>query len=391
MQRAHEEAERRGVRRRRRKRRLLAVLCVLVVGAPVGFAGWKRATAPPPPPKLRAQVVAQKGGVLAASSPPAAYRTRYKVETYPTGQTKGSKPAVTTEEVTVRRPFEGRIVEREGVPPGNALQLDIRSTLGLRGDYSKADAVQVTKQAPVSAVGDVRLEASLDRLVSGGFLKPRERRRVLGRVCQVYRTGLPLESLSVSAPSAQSYADSCVDASGLLLEELAVSGGKLTNRVTAIEVDEHPDLPADTFTIEGEAKGLDAGAVDLQAAGPATAPGPVPAYWRFAAPPPGFEDRGRFLLAAPDANGAPQARWVDVYAKGPDLLLVEQGTLAAEPQASVIPGQDLDEGPLGQGTLVPSLTGNVLTVHPGTGWFVQITATLAPDALQRAISALANG
>lgn len=370
---------------------LAALGGVLVIATPIGFVVWKRATAPPPPPKLRAALVDKKATALAITSPPTMYRVRYHIESYPTGETKGSKPASTTEDVTIRRPFEGRIVEREGTPPGTKLQLDIRSVLGLRGDYSQADAVQVTQEAPGPALGDVRLDASLDELVSSGFLAPRERRRALGRECQVYRTGLPLESLSISKAAADGYTDACVDASGLLLEEFSVSGGKLTSRVTAIELDERPDLPADTFSVEGTPKGVDQGGVDLTRVGSATAPAPVAAYWRFSEPPSGFEDRGRFLLTAADADGTPQPRYVDVYAKGRDLLLVEQGPKAAEPEASVIPGQDVDGGPLGPGTVVPGLAGNVLTVHPGTDWFVRLTATLTPQDLQRAISGLKNG
>lgn len=387
LQRAHEEAERRAGRRRRGKRWLAVLGGFLVVATPVGIVVWKRATAPPPPPKLRAEVVDKKAGALAITTAPTAFRIRYQIETSPTGETKGSKPALTTEDVTVRRPFDGRVVEREGAPPGNALQLDIRSMLGLRGDYSKADAVQVTVDSPAPAIGDMRLDASLDQLVSTGFLEPRERRRVLGRTCQVYRTGLPVESLSVSKATKDSYADSCVDASGLLLEELSVAGGKLSSRVTAIEVDEHPDLAADTFTIQGQPQGLEAGGVTLAPIDPGTPP--PPNSYRFATPPPGFESRGRFVLALAGNDGSEQHRLVDVFARGPDLLIVEQGQTDAEPEAQALPGKDVDAGVLGPATIVPGLAGNILTAHPpDLDWFVRVTATLPPDALRQAVAGL---
>ncbi len=389
LQRAHEESERRAVRRKRRQRWLAVLGCVLAVAGPVGFLVWKRATAPPPPPQLVAKLVERKAGPLAITSAPAAYRIRYKIESYPTGKSAGSKPAVTTEDVTIRRPFDGRIVERVGPPPGGALQLDIRSMLGLRGDYSKADAVQVTSDAPAPAVGDMRLDAALDDLVAGGFLEPRERRTALGRPCQVYRTGLALESLSVSKAAKDSYSDSCVDASGLLLEELSVSAGKLSTRVTAVELDEHPDLAAGTFTIEGEPKGLDAGGVDLGRIDPST---PLPAQlFRFPSPPTGFVIQGRFVLTVPDQDGTPRPRYLDVFANGKDLLLIEQGPKATEPEAPVLPGTDVAAGALGEATIVPGLAGNILTAHPGADWFVKVTATLTPDALQSAVSGLKPG
>jgi len=389
MQRAHEAAERKAVRRRRGRRASLGVLAFLVVATPIGLVVWKRVTAPPPPPKLLSALVAKKAGKLAITSPPAAYRVRYKIDTYPTGKTEGSKPAATTEDILVRRPFDGRLVERSGAPPGDALQLDIRSMLGLRGDYSKADAVQVTSDAPAPAIGDMRLDASLDELVSGGFLEPRERRTVLGRTCQVYRTGLALESLSVSKASKDSYSDSCVDASGLLLEELSVSAGKLSTRVTAVEVDEHPDLPAGSFTIEGEPKGLEAGGVDLGRIDPST-PLP-PQLFRFASPPLGFTSQGRFVLTVPDQDGTPRPRYLDVYANGKDLLLIEQGPKAAEPEPPVLPGTDVAAAALGDATIVPGLAGNILTAHPADDWFVKVTATLPPAALQQAVSGLTPG
>ena len=390
LQRAHEEAERRAVRRHRRKRRMVALACALVVAVPGGIVVWKQVTAPDPPPQLRAALVTRDGATLAITSAPSAFGIRYRIETYPTSEADGGGkgPAVTTEDVMVRRPFDGRIVEREGEPPGERLQLDLRSVLGRRGDYTRPTEVQSSKDAPAAAVGDVRLDATLGALVDAGFLLPRERRRALGRECQVYRTGLPLESLSVSAPTEDSYADACVDASGLILEELAVSGGTLSSRVTAVEVDDRAAFSAETFAIEGPT-GVGAGGVELDRVDAGATLSTK--LWVFTQPPAGFEGNGRFLLTAPDGAGAPQPRYVDVFTRGPDFLVIEQGVLSAEPDPPVLPGTDVDLGPLGSATVVPLLTGNTLTAHPGEDWFVKVVTTLERGALREALSGLRNG
>jgi hypothetical protein len=218
-------------------------------------------------------------------------------------------------------------------------------------------------------------------------MKPRERRTVLGRPCQVYRTGSPIESLSVTAPSSSSYSDSCVDASGLLLEEVSVSGGTVTSRVLATAVDDQPTISADNFTITGTPQGVDAGGVGLDPVDPATPP--VAGYWQFTTPPPGWMSQGRYMMTtqSPD-TGDTQQTFVDVFVRGVDFLVLEQGPTSAQPPADIIPGSPVNAGGLGSSQVVPGLAGNTLTANPNPNWFVRLVGSVPADALAQIASAL---
>jgi hypothetical protein len=390
LQRAQEQATRRE-RRRRIRTRVLAALGALVflAGGVVGvLALLGKSEDDGPDPALRGELVEGATGRLALSSRPAAYRIVYRTETFPDGERPGVTPAVTIEEVMVSRPFDGRIVNRESEARDSAVKQDIRSRLGLYGDATNAANPSVTGQEPKLALGDIRLDAALDRLVSTNFFRPRERRRVLARECQVYRTGSPVESLGLTAPSASIYVDACVDDRGLVLEELTVNDGRVTMRVTALEVDDAPVFPADTFAVNGVPKGPEEGGVRLVPAEPSEVP---PAgYWRFEAVPEGFASVGRYAMTQAGDSGN-QVSFVDVYVAGIDVLIVHQGVKAAEPEPGIIPGTDVDAGPLGTAQVVSGLAGNVLTAHPREGWFVRVTATMPFERLTEVASTLRSG
>lgn len=382
---ARSTAARRAVRRRRRLRVLAVAAALVVVAGTITFL----ATRPDSQPsrELRAEPVRGAVGPLGITTTPASYRAVYAAESY-----DGSKVTHSTEEVEIRRPFDGRVFIRDGEPPGGMVHFQGRSTFALYANYTESGAAQVAGNAPTVALGDVRLAGSLDELVARGLFVLGDRRQSMvpargaagSRVlqCQVYRTGSPLQSLKITAPTDSDYVDVCLTDAGLILEEVTVSGGKLTQRLTATELEMDATFDADTFAIDGERVGPDQGGAEVTEVDRAAAP--VSGYWTLDSPPPGFTHEGRYLVQA--AEGASH---VDVYARGTDLVTVRQGVPAAEPDLSDAgEGRDADLGPLGQGAVVITSIGTTVVAHPGSEAFVHVNGTVAPAEVEAVATSL---
>lgn len=357
----------------RRKRRLKGFVAFVVVAAVAGAGialalrgggddGSSR--------DLRAQRVAGATGRLPIATSPAAYHAVYRAEGY-----KEAEVTVSTEEIWVQRPFEGRVVIREGEPPGTAQQFEGRSALGVYANYTEPGAAQVASDAPTVALGDIRVAASLDDLVAERLFVPGDRRRALGRECQTYRTGSPLQSQKITAPTPTDYVDVCLDDAGLLLEEVAIVEDKVAQRLTAVSFEVDPTLDPAGFQIEGPRLGAEEGGAQVTEVD-RSAP-PTPGYWGLDAAPAGFTHRVRYLIAGK------QSSHVDVYVRGVDIVTVRQGAPAAEPDLSDAgPGRDIDLGTLGAGRVLLRSTGPTLIAHPGGDAFVHVAGTLSPGELQ---------
>ncbi|MCU1361508.1 MAG: hypothetical protein JWN99_2797, partial [Ilumatobacteraceae bacterium] len=154
-------------------------------------------------------------GPLDITESPAAYTVTYRVETF--ASDGGS--ALTTEDFSILRPFDTSIVSKSGAPPGGDEQWSVTTTTGLYQQSSAGQDPTANVFAPTTAPGDYRFDASLGDLVADGDFVMGERRTLLGRQCQVYRTGSPLESYTITAPTDTDHSDVCIDDAGLLLEE----------------------------------------------------------------------------------------------------------------------------------------------------------------------------
>ena len=372
---ARSNAARRAVRRTWRLRALAVVAALAVVGGTLTYLVTR--PEPEPSPELRAEPVPGAVGPLGITTTPTSYRAVYSAESY-----DGSKVTHSTEEVEIRRPFDGRVFIRDGEPPGGGVRFQGRSTFAVYANYAESGAAQVAGNAPTAALGDLRLAGSLDELVARGLFVPGDRRQALGRQCQVYRTGSPLQSIKITAPTDSDYADVCLTDAGLILEEVTVAGGKLTQRLTATELDLDPTFDADAFTIEGDRVGPDRGGAEVSEVDRATAP--AAGYWALGGPPAGFTHQGRYLVQA--AEGPSH---IDVYVRGTDLLTVRQGAPSAEPDLSDAgEGRDADLGPLGEGTVVISSIGTAAVAHPGSEAFVHVSGTIAPAEIQALATSL---
>ena len=218
----------------------------------------------------------------------------------------------------------------------------VTSSIGRYQQSAEAEAATAEVYAPTSALGDYRLDASLSDLVADGIFVLGERRTLLDRECQVYRTGSTLESYTISAPTETDYSDICIDAAGLMLEELSVASGEVTQHRVATAVDPAADVADDDFTISATPTDLAGGGSELAEIDMTT--GPVAGFWSFAEPPAGYEFQHRYVLRqtvtepasdAPDNTGGTTSTsvpattvaesYIDVYVDGINVITVRQG------------------------------------------------------------------
>jgi hypothetical protein len=398
-----EQARRLAQREAQRRRRLkigipLGVVALLLAGGGV-FLLVARDGGGAKEFSLTSELAAIQAGDFAITTTPAAYHLVYRVDSF--GGDDGQQ--TNTQEYTVRRPFDAYLVDKSGAPPGGDEQYSLLWNLGKYAQSSAGAADEVGQLAPQPALGDIRLDATLEDLVADGTFVPKERRLVLGRECQVYRTGQPLETFGLAAPTDDTYTDACVDSDGLLLEELSVSSGELVERLIATQVDDQIQPTDDTFAITGEPTTLDQGGSQLTAIDAATKP--VEGYWGLDTPPSGYQLQGRYLLQTPSDAGAgtdtsttttttapvaPVPSYIDVYVNGVDTIMVRQGPTAAEPTSPTNQGASVDLGALGTTPLTATLTGSRLVAHPTApaDWYVEVTGTVSRTELQQAASAL---
>jgi len=380
QQAAHRSAAaRKAAGRRRRLKALAGMVAVAVVVGGVVFL-VRRGGDGGPSAELRAERVPGATGALPVSDLPASYRAVYRVESY-----EASEVTVSTEEVAIRRPFDGRVAILDGEPPGGTARFEGRSTFGVYANYSDAGAAQAAADAPTVALGDLRLVASLDELVGQRLFVLGDRRRArVGseiRECQTYRTGSPLQSLKITAPAESDYVDVCLDSTGLILEELSVAAGKPSQRLTATSLEPNPSLDPALFRIDVERVGPDQGGAIVTEIDRMTAP--APGYWAPDAAPAGFTHQGRYKVEGSGTS------WVDVYVRGIDLITIRQGPPAAEPNLSDAgPGTDADLGTLGAGKMLLRTIGPTAVGHPGAEAFVHVTGTVSPAEVRALASAL---
>jgi hypothetical protein len=403
------EAARRQARReaQRHRRRWvvipLVVALVLLAGGGV-YAILARGGGGTTQYSLTSELALGNYGQFAISTTPAAYHVVYKVDTFGSGN---DKPDSTTQEYIVRRPFDVHLSAKAGAPPGTTEQWSLIWNLGKYSQTTSGGTPEVSQIAPQAALGDIRLDATLQDLVADGKFVAKERRVVLGRECQVYRTGEALETLSLSAPKDTDYAEACFDSDGLLLEEVVVSSAKLGERLIATSVDDQTVPTDDNFAITGDPTPLDKGGAQL-APIDATAK-PADGYWSLATPPAGYTLQGRYLLQTPADQGssdtsasttttsttappAPNPSYVDIYVNGPSTIIVRQGPTAGEPKTDTSQGTTVDVGALGSAPLSATLTGSRLTAHPAApaSWYVELQGTVSRDTLKQVASQLAN-
>jgi hypothetical protein len=389
------EASAASYRRRQRRLRILAGAggAAVVLVAVVVFVRSR------PEPGVRRSMIAAlvegADGALAITDEPGAYTVTYRVEAYSDDGTD----TVTTQDFAIRRPFDSRIISKADAPPGGDEQWSVTSSIGRYQQSAQAEAATAEVSAPMSALGDYRLDASLSDLVADGTFVLGDRRTLLGRECQVYRTGSTLESYTVAAPTETDYSDVCIDAAGLMLEELSVATGQVTQHQIATAIDLAADVADDDFTISATPTDLAGGGRELEDIDMTTTP--VAGFWSFAEAPAGYGLQHRYVLRqtvtdpssdpsdASDTTGgatttttAPASTvaesYIDVYVDGTNVVTVRQGPSSVDPGFDSSVAKDAATSNLGAVQTTSGVTGSVVSATPTSpaDWFIQVTGTI---------------
>lgn len=384
--------------------RVVIVACVVVVVGSVaagieldrhsgdqGAAGASTTTTAKPPALSRrgSEVVPGRPAPVTVRRVPAAWSVTYRVEGH-----DGSRPTHSTQIITVRRPFDARIEERQGDPPGQEPAVVRTTRLGVLASQQSPSEATVLSPAPAPAGSDLRPDISLEQAVQESVLERREVRTVAGRRCQVYRAGGAITAGELVPPKHSSERDEfCVDDAGLVLEDVWWKDDVWLQRRVAVEVNEAPAVDDGLFRLAGEqVVSFEAGNGSVRPVDPTTLPtGPG---WRVSHVPDGFTLSGRYAVVPVGSQQASDvqspsirdtASVIDVYRRGVDVIEVEQGIAASPEVARFKPSPvavPTDLGPLGDGEAILDLRANEVRAGMSDGRFVRVFGTVPlPDLI----------
>lgn len=366
------------------------IILPVVVLATVSIARWRDGR-PPSLSRSGSSQVSAPGArpALEFSDVPRSYDITYRVERYDERDVR-----VSEDRIRVDRPFRSRVTgrSRDRVVAERVSRLGTLVITTGEGNRSFVSP-------PTLASGDLRFDTVLPEAVAEKLVQVRERRRVSGRECQVYRLGGPVQAgelVPVGAKRGQR-ADVCVDAAGLLLEEVWVQDGRPLQRRVATAVTVPSPARPSLFTLPAEQEvSFEAGNGFIRALDPGSGfngttyrlpADAVVGYryvGRFAVQPPRLSPFGTNPLEADRPRE--QVSQVDVWERGPDTLILTQviaADIAALPSNPSV-AQEIDLGPvLGQGRAVLDLRLNDVRVEATDGYFVRLSGSLARPELVR--------
>lgn len=348
----------------------------LLLAAPVAIAAWS-AFAPEPAVGRDGSEEIGEGRPLDVDDPPRSYRIVYLEESG-----AGESIVTNTRKVWVERPFRSRVETWSGGPLGEEQRSARASTFGLLVNRSSGAGRTVIATPPTIASSDLRPGPVLGAATEPGLIERRERRRVLGRECQVYRFGGPVAAGDLTPLSdGPQHADVCFDERGLMLEELWKEGDEVLRRRIAVEMEVDLELPDDLFG-DPESEELDEGAGSVTHLGDDEPAG----TWQIE-PPERFRLRGAYDVRFPP-GAVPQQVTLDpprtrtnVWVDGVDVLVVDQDP-SLLPFAAPGTREDGRKVDLGEGLtaeLFFDLRTPELRVATPDSSFVRIFGTLSPD------------
>lgn len=262
---------------------------------------------------VAAWVAGHRGhGELAPPLPLTAYRLVYHVAT------PGSPDA--EEERLIRRPYDGRYLKRTA---GSITTGAITNEQGSWFYRSSADAGWIhVAPGKQRATGDQNPRAALRMAIENGLARVLGHRRVLGRRCDVVRTGGPL-GRPVTAPTAQDHDDLCLDRTGVILAEEWSSHGAVVRRLVAIAFAIDGRFEPTSFTPDPE---VDPGEAAKQLPSNREITSEEQGGLQFSIEPPtGYRFDGGSVLATPVGGGQTSVTAVQRFLRGADLLLLRQG------------------------------------------------------------------
>jgi hypothetical protein len=323
------------------------------------------------------------GGPLPRLSVPVAYHITYAV-TVP--HARGYR-----EELFVRRPFESvdEIITR------GRRTLETVMRLGDQVIRTSGPATAVhTALAPTPR--DVRIDPLAADAIRAGLLRVVGRARVLRTPCFVVRTAASLNSGPLRAFGAGTHVDSCVDARGLVLYEKTTRDGRTVMQRIATSVVTGAGVSTADFELAGEQIPPQQGGGGVRALTVDSRPSSGP-FWDMPRGPAGYTHAGRYAVVPSqpqawedtstfNALGVPGslvASVDDVYLRGPDAIVVEQGSTVSDSTFTPPPGESVDLGPvLGRGQLLLSASASEIVAEPHEGRrFVRVIGTVPPEQL----------
>jgi hypothetical protein len=203
--------------------------------------------------------------------------------------------------------------------------------------------------------------------------------------------------LAVLTPG-RTYVDSCVDADGVVLDERTVRAGRTFSDRRAVSVAVGADAAAGgDYGLSGAVTPEDQGGGAISALTPDSLP--PGRSWVLSKPPAGFAHVGRYAVEPPQPQafaengssgplgGDPAGSLVvaidDVFVRGPDVIVVEEGeTMNGARFAPPSGGETVELGALGRGQLLLSAVGTMVNAEPANRTrFVRITGTVGPETL----------
>lgn len=311
-------------------------------------------------------VVVHGASVEVGDRVPRAYRIAYRIEIR-----TGDETTTSTSTVTVDRPFASRVGDSV---ESFARHAERRTSFWIPPGPTAAD------RRPDAVIGDA---------VEAGYLRARETRRIAGRLCRVYRAGA--STVSPSMPpleSADEFADVCVDAAGLVLEEVAYTASEeITRRTVATSVTERPRGSETIKAPKPRGNATTVGSV-IELEPDSRLPGGT--FWELEDAPAGFESLGRYSVVPAGQPGFtdPTARSSvitfvsEVWTDGPDVFVIEQGaTRGSDPFGPDANARKVKAGDLGTGELRYSMTASEVRFNVGGTRFVRVRGTLPPSQL----------
>ena len=369
-------------------RRFVAVVLVVgvIAGAIVAFRGIRDSDGGGEG-EANASPVIEDAEDIEIERTPSTWHIVYRLEEH-----GGEDITVSTDKVWVRRPFESRLETWSGPPPGEKRQFVQVGFFARRGTQNTGAERLVLRLPPGAAPSDVRVNPILEMAEKERLLERREVRKVAGRRCQVFRSGTLLSSPALVEPTDDSFAETCVDAAGLILEETLVDEGEVLSRRLAVDVDESPNLDGISFTMaEGEPVPVQKGGGVVQ---PLTLDSRPPGdFFELPTPPPGFSHLGRFSVIPPQPDnfsdptrdGFIFGGVTDVFEAGDAFIAIDQwATLRGhEPPAGPTAIATVDVEGLGTGDLSLSGAGSELRFNLAGGRFVRLRGPVEPDELTR--------
>lgn len=376
--------------RRRRMLRLTGVVAVAAASVVVAalVAGGQETeeggeTLPDLARRSSRLVAGEATNPLGVTDEPTAYRIDYRVH-YRSGTTNA-------ERVYVRRPFESRteIYIGKGVR-GRPDQVR-ESRFGVVATQSAGDEAAAFAVGPAVPDADVRAGPALSDALDADVLERRERRRVAGRICDVYRAGGSVVTGALRPATRTDHTDVCIDAAGLVLEVWQVVDGEpLQQRVArTVLVGDAAGVTDEVFTLPRKPAEPGQGGGSVGPVEPGSAPeGPALVVDD---PMTGFAFQGRYAvvpgqpaLADPARQGEAVAGLADVWVAGIDFVVVEQsGRLDQGDPFSYGDGTTRVriEGLAVDAEVRPSLAGSEMRALLGGGRFVRVYGTVSVERL----------